>query len=87
MTRRNDPHVRAYKYIVVKSKKGIQSNSETLAYYFLNFSFVNFSDFGIGGFLAGTTPVIYIFSFLNSFLEIGLVENDINLDDHPWLTI
>ena len=71
-------------YIAMKSKREvhIQSNTLALSYGFLNILWPIFSDFGIEGFVAGTTLVIHISSFHYSFFRVGLAEDDSNLDNH-----
>ena len=52
-------------YIAMKSKREVHIQSNTLALedWFLNISLADFSNFSIGGFVAGTTPVTHISSF------------------------
>ena len=71
-------------YIAMKSKRDvhIQSNTLALSYKFLNILSLIFSNFGIRGFMVGTTPVTHISSFHYSFFKVGLVEDDSNLDNH-----
>ena len=59
--------------------EGKKKYSNTL---FSLLSFVNLSNFGIGGLFAGTTPANYFLSFVHGLQKIGLVRDGFHLDDH-----
>ena len=57
------------------------SCSHTLIFYYFS-SHSNPSNFSIGGFVVGTTPVFHTSSFYHPFFRIRLVMDDPTLDDH-----
>ena len=68
-----------------RKRKKVRKHTDTLTPTKYSFSLATHSNFGIGGSVAGATPVRHS-SFL-SILRIKIQEDDFILDDLIWLTI